>query len=107
MKLSDERYEELVEQATLDCYDEEEEFTGVLCTLEDQLAFPLDATLAGVPVIVHGLDSQRSSSRRGIVAVVEREGQRFTASLADLTPVDPDPASAEWLVMHRRWAEAL
>ena len=107
MELSDARYDELLEQATLDCYDEEEEFTGVLCTLEDELAFPLDATLAGVPVVVRGLDSQRSSLRRGIVAVVEREGERFTASLADLTPVDPDPATAEWLAMHRRWADML
>ncbi len=104
MKLSDERYEELVEQATLDCYDEEEEFTGVLCTLEDELAFPLDATLAGVPVEVIELDSERSSSRRGIVAVVARDGQRFSAGLADLLFIDPDPVSAEWLEMHRRWA---
>ena len=107
MDLSDERYDELMNQAMLDCYGEEEEFSGVLCTLEDELAFPLNATLIGVPVVVHGMDSQRSSLRRGIVAVVEREGRRFTASLADLTPVAPDPATAEWLAMHRRWAGML
>ena len=107
MHLTDERYEELMERATLDCYDEEEEFTGVLCTLEDELAFPLDATLAGMPVVVHGIDSERSSSRRGIVAVIERDSQRFTAGLADLVVIDPDPATAEWLEMHRRWASTL
>ncbi|MCW5841751.1 MAG: hypothetical protein KIT77_10950 [Caldilinea sp.] len=104
MELSDARYNELMDQAMLDCYGEEEEFSGVFCTLEDELRFPLQASLVGVPVVVHGLDSERSTTHRGIVAVVERDGQRYPANLADLEFVAPDEASAEWLAAFRRWA---
>ena len=43
------RIRELLEEATIDCYGEEEEFEGVLVTLQDNLSFPLRATLAGAP----------------------------------------------------------
>lgn len=39
MHLSDERYEELMDRAMLDCYGEEEEFSGIFCTLEDEQYF--------------------------------------------------------------------
>ncbi len=32
--MDEKRLEALLEQATVDCYDEEEEFSGVLCTLD-------------------------------------------------------------------------
>ncbi len=105
MKLSDTRYEELLEQATVDCYDEEEEFAGILATLEDVLDYPLHAMLAGESVTVREIDSQRSSLRRGILAVAERNGKSYTVSLADLVFEQLDPESDEWLAMVRRWAQ--
>jgi hypothetical protein len=99
------RLEELLSEAIIDCYDEEEEFTGVLVTLQENLPFPMRATLAGAPVTVHSLDDQRSTLRRGIVAEVERDAKTHYVSLADLEFVEPDPASAEWLAMFRWWAE--
>jgi hypothetical protein len=98
------RLEELLEQATVDCYDEEEEFTGVLNTLDDSLSFPLQAEAMGEPVEVIGLDSRRSSLRKGIVARVRKGGREYSIGLADLHFIDPDPASAEWLEMYRYWA---
>jgi hypothetical protein len=97
------RLRELLEEATIDCYSEEEEFTGVLVALQDNLTFPLRAALAGAPVVMEGLDDQRSSLRRGIVAQVKRDGRTYYVSLADLEPVDLDPASAGWLEMYRWW----
>jgi hypothetical protein len=102
----EDRLRTLLEEATIDCYGEEEEFAGVLVTQQDNLSFPLHATLAGVPVVMQGLDNQRSSLRRGIVAEVERDGRIYHVSLADLELVDPDPASAEWLETYRWWAAA-
>ena len=54
--MDEKRLEALLEQATVDCYDEEEEFSGVLCTLDDNLSFPLQAETMGEPVEVIGLD---------------------------------------------------
>jgi hypothetical protein len=98
------RLDELLEQATVDCYDEEEEFTGVLNTLDDNLSFPLQAEAMGEQVEVIGLDSRRSSLRKGIVARVRKGGREYSVGLADLHFVDPDPVSAEWLAMYRYWA---
>jgi hypothetical protein len=98
------RLEALLEQATVDCYDEEEEFSGVLCTLDDNLSFPLQAEAMGEPVEVIGLDDRRSSLRRGIVAVVRRGGREYAVGLAELNFISPDPTSAEWLAMYRYWA---
>ena len=75
--MEEKRLEALLEQAIVDCYDEEEEFSGVLCTLEDNLSFPLQAEVMGEPVEVIGLD--------------------------DLNFIAPDPTSAEWLTMYRYW----
>ena len=96
--------EALLEQATVDCYGEEEEFSGVLCTLDDNLCFPLQAEALGEQVEVIGLDDRRSSLRTGIVARVRKGGREYSVGLADLHFIAPDPTSAEWLAMYRYWA---
>ena len=35
-----ERLEELIEEATVDCYDEEEQHSGLLTMIEDDVVFP-------------------------------------------------------------------
>lgn len=44
------RLNELLEEAIVDCYDEEEEFSGVLISVDENVAWPLPAQLAGTPV---------------------------------------------------------
>jgi hypothetical protein len=102
--MDDKRLQELLDQAVVDCYDEEEEFGGMLCTLEDNLSFPLQAEALGDPVEVIGLDSRRSSLRNGIVARVRKRDKEYTVGLSELVIVDPDPTSAEWVEVYRYWA---
>lgn len=97
------RLEELLAQATVDCYDDEEEFMGVLYTLADNLNFPLQATTLGEPVAVMGLDDNRSSPRQGVLATVRKGDREYLVALSELEFVDPDPISAEWLAMYRYW----
>ena len=97
------RLDALIEEATVDCYGEDEQFDGMYATLEDQLGFPLSANALGEPVEVIGLDGKRSDLRRGIVARVRKGTHEYTISLADLAFVDPDPVSAEWLEAYRYW----
>ncbi len=98
-----ERLEALLSEATVDCYGEDEEFMGVLYTLEEHLNFPLNARALGEPVEVVGLDDHRSDLRRGIIARVRKGGKEYGVALAELEFVDPDPASAEWLEVYRYW----
>ena len=101
--MDEERLRELLEEATVDCYGEEEEFAGILCTLDECLSFPLQAKALGERVQVIGLDDANSDLRRGIVARVRKADREYSISLADLEFIDPDPASAEWLAMYRQW----
>jgi len=102
--MDEKRLQELLDQATVDCYDAEEEFSGVLCTLDDHLNFPLQAELLGEQVEVIGLDNRRSNLRKGIVARVRKGSREYTVGLADLSFIAPDLVSAEWLAMYRYWA---
>jgi hypothetical protein len=105
LSLVEARHEELLERATIDCYDEEEEFSSLLCTLDEHLCFPLRAKILGIEVEMLGLDSIQSSLRRGFVAEVRGGNQLHTVGLFDLALLDSDPESAEWLAMARWWAD--
>ena len=101
--MDEERLETLLEQATVDCYGEEEEFTGIMCTLGEQLRFPLKATVVGEAVEIVGIDDRLSDLRRGVVARARRGDQEYRVGLAELEFVDLDPTSAEWLKAYRYW----
>ena len=101
--IDENRLEELLEEATVDCYDEEEQFSGVLCTLDDNLTFPLQVTVLGEIVEVVGLDESRSGLRHGIIAKVRKHQQEYRVALSELEFTEPDPVSAEWLAMYRYW----
>jgi len=94
----------MLDEATADCYDEEEAFTGVLISVDENVAWPLRAELAGMPVEVLGLDGSASGLRRGLVAHIRRDGEEYQAGLVDLTFADVEATSAEWLALARWWA---
>jgi hypothetical protein len=99
----EERLRELVAEATIDCYDEEEQFWGMLAALGDELDFPIAATLIGEQVELIDIDGDASSFHRGIVARVRHKGQTYSVSLADLQITDADSHSAEWLAAYQFW----
>jgi len=102
--MDQERLRDLFEEATVDCNDEDEQFTGIFYALaEGGLNWPLQARVMGDLVEVVDLDGKSSSPRRGIVALIRRGDQEYPVALADLEFVDPDPASAEWLEVYRYW----
>ena len=99
---TEERLRELIREATVDCYDEEEQFWGIWNMLEE-LDYPMSAILIGETVELIGLDGEASSSHRGIVALVRYKGQSYSVSLADLHIPDPSCHNAEWLDAYRYW----
>lgn len=101
MRLS--RIQALLDEATVDCYDEEEEFLGVFYALEEHLNFPLRAEALGDAVEVVGLDEERSGLRRGILACVRKGDRKYPVALAELEFRDLDPVSADWLEVYRYW----
>jgi hypothetical protein len=95
------RLDELIEEATVDCYNESEQISGFFTMLEDHLAVPFTTTLLGVDVAVEGVDLTDDEE---IVAVCTRGSDRQRISILDLPLPDPKPGGAEWIDAYRRWA---
>jgi hypothetical protein len=51
-RLSEARLDQLVEEATVDCYNESEQATGFYTMIEDNLQLPFETEVLGMPVSV-------------------------------------------------------
>ena len=94
------RLEEMIEEATVDCYNESEQMTGWFTMLEENLRVPFDTMVLGVPVTVKRVDLNRSEQ---IVAVCVRGRDRQALPILDLPLPTPPPDGAEWIEAYRHW----
>ena len=46
----------MIEEATVDCYNEDEQVTGLFTMIEDNLALPFETTVLGMAVSVVSVD---------------------------------------------------
>jgi len=98
-RISKRRLDEMLDAATVDCYNESEQTTGWATMIDENLAVPFEARILGVPVIVERVDLNRSEQ---IVAVCTRGRARQTLPL-DLPLPSPPPDGAEWIEAYRQW----
>ncbi len=91
---------ELIEEATVDCYDEEEQATGLFAMIEENLALPFKTTVLGITADVVSVDM---SGDGRLVAVCKAGRHRQRIALADLPLPTPSPAGAEWIAAYRLW----
>ena len=94
--------DKLIAEATVDCYNESEEVTGIFTMLEENLAVPFSTTLLGVEVTVERVDQNAAGE---IVAVCRRGSERLRVPVIDLPLPEPKPKGAEWIDAYRRWAQ--
>jgi hypothetical protein len=90
----------LIEEATVDCYNESEEVTGLFTMLEENLAVPFSTTMLGVEVTVERVDLNKAGE---IVAVCRRGREKQRVPVIDLPLPEPKPKGAEWIDAYRRW----
>ena len=95
------RLDELIAEATVDCYNDDEQVTGLFTMIEDNLSLPFQTTVLGVAVSVVGIDLSDSGQ---IVATCSRDGLRQAIPVLDLPLPVPAPAGVEWIEAYRRWA---
>lgn len=95
------RLEQLIEEATVDCYNESEECTGLFEMIHEHLDIPFETTVLGVAVTVTAIDI---SGDDRIVAVCRRDRDVLRVALSELPMPDPRPAGAEWIDAYRFWA---
>ena len=99
-ELSEAELDVLIAQATVDCYNEDEELAGFAATIEDNLAVPFETTVLGVTITVRKVGQTES----GIVAICVRGKHRQAIPILDLPLPDLPPQGVEWIAAYRRWA---
>lgn len=91
----------MVQEATVDCYNESEQATGLFTMIEEHLDFPFETSVLGVTVTVAGVDISDDDQ---IVAICVRGKTRQVIPILDLPLPEPAPQGAEWIAAYRHWS---
>jgi len=97
---SDARHDAMIEEATVDCYNEDEQVTGLFTMIEQSLEVPFETLVLGVGATVERVDLTVDGR---IVAVCRRGAVRQAIPLLDLPLPTPPPPGAEWIDAYRHW----
>jgi len=100
MKTSPERIQELIEEAIIDAYDEEEQFMGFFNMIEENVKTPFKAKVIGEEVEVVEITMGETNE---FLAVCKRNGKKHTVNLTSLKFCDPLPAGYEWIEAFLEW----
>lgn len=100
MKLSEAKLKRLMEEATVDAYNESEQRVGFLTMIDENLALPFATQILGVEVSVERVDL---SAADAIVAICWRGRTRQAIPILELPLPRPAPRGAEWVEAYRRW----
>jgi hypothetical protein len=99
-ELSEAELDELVGQAVVDAYGDDEQLTGIYTMIEGNLALPFTTMVLGLEATVEGVDLTDG----GIVAICARGGHRQAIPILDIPLPVPAPPGSEWIAAYRHWA---
>jgi hypothetical protein len=91
----------LMEEATVDCYNDHEQITGLFTMIDEHLAVPFDTEVLGVTVTVTKVDLTIDHE---IIALCRRDTHKQTIPILDLPLPMPPPDGAEWIEAYHRWS---
>jgi Calcium binding len=92
------RLKELVEEATVDAYNEDEQRVGFLTMIQDNLDVPFETEVLGVSVQVTSVDFNDAEE---IVAICKRGAHVQRIPVVDLPLPEPPPEGFEWIEAYR------
>ena len=90
----------LIEEATVDCYNDEEQISGLFAMIDEHLAVPFRTEVPGGQVTVARVDL---TVEHEIVAICRREHHKQAIPILDLPLPHPAPDGAQWIEAYRRW----
>lgn len=94
--------DELIEEGTVDCYDEHEAKMGMMCCVEDEVECPFEAEVIGEKVIVKDLKSEDD-----LMAVCEKNGETFEINIDSVKFLEPFPDGYEWIEAYQYFREGI
>ena len=100
-KMSAANLDALIEEATVDAYDNSEQTAAFHTMLEDRLKMPFKTEVLGVEVTMEEISFSEDGQ---IVAMCTRGKSRQRIPILDLPIPKPPPKGSEWLDAYRRWA---
>lgn len=100
-----ERLRELIEEATVDCYGEDEQHSGLLTMIQDEVVCPFRAKVIGEEVTVTDFEWPREGY--GLYVVCERQGKKHKVDINSLEWVKPYPKGFEWIEAYLLWREGV
>jgi len=90
----------VIDEATVDCYNEEEQHEGFLVMLDEHLACPVRALVVGEDVTVLGFDRDPPGE---VVARCRRGRRTYRVNATALEWRGAPPDGAEWIEAYAAW----
>jgi len=100
---ADPEIDDLIDEITVDAYDEDEQLMGFEAAFDEDANFPCPGTVVGEEVEV--LSVSRGENRQELIATCQRRGRCYEIALLDVD-INADPATERLIAAHRRWVSA-
>jgi hypothetical protein len=92
--------DELVQEAIVDAYGEDEQLTGFYTMIAENLALPFTTRVLDIQVRVEGIEL----TDQGIAAICAQGTHRQSIEILKLPLPVPPPPGWEWIAAYRLWA---
>jgi len=99
------RLQALIQEATVDCYDEHEEHMGLMNLIEENVVCPFPAKVIGEDVEVVELRSPEAGF--GLDAVCRYKGKDYNIDINSLEWPKKKPEGFEWIEAYLAWRASL
>jgi hypothetical protein len=100
-QISKARLDELIDEAIVDCWGQEEEHTALLTMIEERVVCPFRAKLIGETIEIRRFEWPRSGY--GLITVCRRKGRAYRVDVNSLEWVEPLPEGFEWIAAYQAW----
>lgn len=95
--------DDLIEEATVDCYNEYECLAGFSSCLEDKLSFPFPVQVVGEKVKVISLDFEDGQ----IKVVCLKQGKKYKINILDIKYNPEKVKNYQYIKAFRKWTNGL
>lgn len=92
------RIQELINEATVDCYTEDEARMSIAIAVQEGVTVPFESTVFGLPVTVTGIDVAEDES---LIALCALGKHQVWVPILRLPLPSPPPAGSEWIEAYR------
>lgn len=95
------KYEKIIDEATVDCYGEYEQFSGWTCFLEEKLPLPLKYVIFGEEADIIGIDTDENGTC--VLAIIKKGKEKIRVPVQDLKFKGKNAKYMLWIDAYKQW----